>query len=101
MPQVPILIPLIVAGAFLGSVWSSKDLMAVWKKAILAASVSGILNAVYAWSLGALKIVALTNNNLVFLASCGVVSFLVVVAVYLSALGMMRYRRGRALEPEE
>jgi len=75
--------------------------MAVWKKAILAAAVSGILNAVYAWSLGALKMVALANNNVAFLASCGVVAFLVVVAVYLSALGMMRYRRGKTLEPEE
>jgi len=101
LPQVPILIPLIVAGAFLGSVWPGKDLAAVWKKAILAAAVSGILNAVYAWFLGALKIVALTNNNPVFLASCGVVAFLVVFAVYVSALGMMRYRRGRTLEQEE
>lgn len=101
MPQVPILIPLIVAGAFLGSVWSNKDLMAVWKKAILAAAVSGILNAGYAWSLGALKMITSTNNNLVFLTSCGVVAFLVVFAVYLSALGMMRYRRGKTLEPEE
>jgi len=67
----------------------------------LAATVSGILNAGYAWSLGALKIVALTNNNLAFLASCGVLAFLVVVAVYLSALGVMRYRRGKTLEPEE
>jgi len=113
LPQVPILIPLIVAGAFLGSVWSGKDLAAVWKKAVLAAIVSGIANAAYAWLLGFLKISTTellpnvtgattpTNNNLVFMASCGVTAFLIVATVYLSALGMMRYRRGKTLEPEE
>jgi len=104
LPQVPILIPLIVAGAFLGSVWSTKSLMAVWKKAILAGAVSGILNVGYVWVLGFLKIpgqIQQINNNLVSMASCGVVAFLVVIAVYLSALGMMRYRRGKTLEPEE
>jgi len=112
LPQVPILIPLIVAGAFLGSVWSGKDLAAVWKKAVLAAIVSGIVNAAYAWFLGPLKTltgllpnvsgqVSPTSNNLVFIASCGIVAFLIVVTVYLSALGMMRYRRGKTLEPEE
>jgi len=101
LPQVPILIPLIVAGAFLGSVWSTKDLPAVWKKAVLAATVSGLLNVAYAWLLGAVNIVAAANNNLAFMASCGLVAFLVVVTVYLSALGMMRYRRGKTLEPEE
>jgi len=113
LPQVPILIPLIIAGALLGSVWSSKDLVAVWKKTVLAATVSGILNAGYAWLLGFLKIsttglianvtgaIPSTNNNLVFMASCGVAAFLIVVIVYLSALGMMRYRRGKTLEPEE
>jgi len=101
---VPILIPLIVAGAFLGSVWSTKNLTAVWKKAALAAAVSGILNVGYVWVLGLLKIpgqIQQTNNSLVSMASCGVVAFLVVIAVYLSALGMMRYRRGKTLEPEE
>jgi len=113
LPQVPILIPLIVAGAFLGSVWSGKDLAAVWKKAVFAAIVSGILNAGYVWLLGLLKIsttelisnvtgaIPPTNNKIVFMASCGVGAFLIVVTVYLSALGMMRYRRGKTLEPEE
>jgi len=113
LPQVPILIPLIVAGVFLGNVWSTKDLTAVWKKAILMAAVSGILNAAYAWVLGYLNIsktgllpsvsgqTSVTSNNFVFMASCGIAAFLIVVTVYLSALGMMRYRRGKTLEPKE
>jgi len=113
LPQVPIIIPLIVAGAFMGSVWSGKDLSAVWKKAVLAAAASGILNVVYAWLLGLLKITNTelppsisgqaqsTSNNLVFMASCGLAAFLIVVTIYLSALGMMRYRRGKTLEPEQ
>jgi len=112
LPQVPILIPLIVAGAFLGSVWSGKDLSAVWKKAVLAAVVSGILNAGYVWSLASLKIstaevlpsvgqVSQTSNNLGFIASSSITAFLIVLTIYTSALGMMRYRRGKTLEPEQ
>jgi hypothetical protein len=101
LAQIPILVPLIVAGAFLGGVWQAKDLAAVWKKAVLAAALSGVLNAGYGWLLGAMKIISATGNSLAFLASCGFVAFVVVVAVYLPALGVARYRRGKSIEPEE
>lgn len=111
--SIPIIVPLVVAGAFLGSVWSSKDLTAHWKKALLAATVSGLLNSGYVWLIGLLKApVALggalgpgasapAQNDLVFISTCGIAAFLIVVTVYVSAIVMIRYRRGKEIEPEE
>lgn len=120
LSQVPILVPLVVAGAFLGSVWSVKSPGAVWKKAVLAATVSGLLNVGYVFVLGLI----MPGNNLpsgltqsripsvnlptdsafgglAFMAVSGLTGFLVVVTIYLSVIGILRYRRGKTLEPEE
>ena len=103
LPETPIVIPLLIAGAFLGGMWSNKELRAVWKKAIIASALSGVINTAYGWILGAMKSnggVTL-NNTLVSAGASGLTGFLIVLIVYLSALGMVRYRRGRTLEPEE
>jgi hypothetical protein len=104
LPEIPIIIPLVVAGSFLGSAWTSKDLLAIWKKAVLASTVSGLLNAGYALVLGILKLPignSSGNNSVSSIALCGLGGFVIVLAVYLSAMVMMRYRRGRTIESEE
>ena len=103
LSQVPIVIPLVIAGCFLGSAWSSKDLVASWKKALVAGVLSGFLNVGYLWVLGILGVSGAsssTNNSLASLATCGLAGFLIVLTVYLSAVGMIRYRRGKVLESE-
>lgn len=122
MPEVPIIIPLIVAGAFLGSVWKSKELMTVRKKAVLASAISGVLNAVYALLLGFLGIsgstsrasitgtiptasvsanMATANGSIVFAVTSGLTGFFVVLAVFFSAVGMIWYLKRKEIEPTE
>jgi len=103
LSQVPIIIPLVVAGALLGSAWPSENLLAAWKKAVLAAILSGVLNMGHIFVLGILRIPAgnLPANSNVSLATSGFTGFVVVLAVYLSAIVMVRYRRGKTLESEE
>ena len=103
MPEIPIFIPLIVAGFFLGSAWTNKDLWAAWKRAILASAISGLLNAGYVWVLTILKMPVgnSTNSGVSLLVISGLGAFLIVLAIYLSAVAMIRYRRGKAIESEE
>lgn len=104
LPEIPIIIPLVVAGSFLGSAWAGQDLLAVWKKAILASAVSGLLNAGYAGVLGFLKLPvgnSSGNNSVSSIALCGLTGFVIVIVVYLSAMVMLRYRRGKTIESEE
>jgi hypothetical protein len=103
LPQIPIVIPLVIVGCFLGSAWSSKDLVVVWKKALLAGALSGLLNLGCLWVLGILVVPGGSppaNNDLALLVSSGLAGFLIVLTVYLSAVGMIRYRRGKVLESE-
>jgi hypothetical protein len=122
LPEVPIIIPLVVAGAFLGSVWKNKELMMVRKKAVLASTISGVLNAVYALLLGFIGSSASTsrtsipatipassvsgtmasaNYGITFIAASGLTGFFVVLAVFFSAVGMIWYRRRKEIEPTE
>jgi len=104
MPQIPLIIPLIVAGAFLGTIWSRKDPGKAWKKAFLAASLAGLLNAAYTWLVAFLKISSANlagNAGLVFTATSGLLGLFVVLVVFLSAAGVVRYRGGKELESEE
>lgn len=121
LTQIPIIIPLIVAGAFLGSTWRNKSLMGSWKKAILAGTVSGLLNAGYFFALGllgrsgngltpsqqalptsvSLPSSSSTAGGLSSILACALTGFLVVMVVYVSAIAGVRYRRGETLESEE
>lgn len=115
LPQTPIIVPLIVAGLFLGSIWSNKNFREVWKKAILAATISGVLNIGYVLALSlvngqrdnlpptgtALPTNPTTAGGPTFIVACGLTGFLAVIIVYLSTAAMIRYRRGRTIEPEQ
>jgi hypothetical protein len=122
LTQIPIIIPLIVAGVFLGSAWPNKSLTGSWKKAILAGTLSGLLNTGYVFALGLLgrsgngltasqQQALPTNVNLPSSSStagglssilaCALTGFLVVMIVYVSAIARVRYRRGEMLESEE
>jgi len=104
LSQVPIIIPLVVAGISIGGMWQKKNLAGVWKRALLAAAVSGILNSGYALILGYLKIPgtnASSNTNSLSLVTSGLSGFLIVITIFLSAVGTVKYKRGKELEPEE
>jgi len=120
LPPIPIIVPLIVTGAFIGRVWPSLELKGMWRKTILTAAVSGLLNSAYSWVLGYLGLsgsslaqrvgttipsatntVATTTNTIISIISSGLFGFLVVIIVFLSAALMIRHRRGRELESEE
>ncbi len=102
MSQVPVIIPLVVSGAFLGSVWPNKELKAVRKKAVIAATVSGVLNAVHGLLLGLFRSAgsSQTNNHVGFVVASGLTGFLVVLTVYFSALGMIWYLRRKQVESD-
>lgn len=104
MSQVPLIVPLIVVGISIGGMWYKRDLVGVWKRVLLTATASGILNMGHALLLGYLKIPGTntsSNTNGVFLATSALSGFLIVVTVFLSAIGMVKYKRGKELEPEE
>ncbi len=119
MSQVPAIVPLVVSGAFLGRVWSEKELKTVRKKAILAAAISGVLNAVHGLLLQFLRSAqvslatseasssvrfgagaAQANNPVSFVVACGLTGFVAVLAVYFSALGIIWSVRRKQVESE-
>jgi hypothetical protein len=96
--------------------------MGSWKKAILAGTVSGLLNVGYFFALGLLgrsengltasqqqalpTSVSLPSSSsaaggLSSILACALTGFLVVMVVYVSAIAGVRYRRGETLESEE
>jgi len=104
MPQIPVIVPLIVSGVLLGSMWSHQNPAKAWRKALLAAILAGFLNAAYVWLLAFLRasnIDVSGNSGLVLMASSCLSGFVVVITVFLSVAGVVRYRRGRELEQEE
>jgi hypothetical protein len=104
LPQVPLIIPLVVAGVFMGGVWYRKNSDGLWKKALLASAASGVLNSGYALLLGYLKISGTntsSNTDSAFLITSGLSGFLIVIMVFLSAIVTIKYKRGKELEPEE
>ena len=104
MSQTPIIIPLIVAGIFLGSMWRNKTLAGVWRKMLLFAAIAGLLNSAYTFLLGFMRISGAsssTNDQLATIASSGLTGFLIVLTVFVSAAIVIRYRRGEELEPQQ
>ncbi len=115
------IIPLVVSGVFLGSVWKSQELKALWKKAILASALSGIFNAAYGLLLSFLNIsgnsaranipaniaaniptnIPSASNGVSFVVSCGLTGFLAVLVVFFSAVVMIWHRGRKRVESED
>jgi hypothetical protein len=103
LSQTPIIIPLIVAGMLLGSLWQNKTLTGVWKKTLLFAAIAGLLNSVNAFLVGYLRISGADSSNgqVANIVSSGLAGFLIVLAVFVSAAGVIRHRRGEELEQQQ
>ena len=102
LPQFPIIVPLIVTGVLLGSLWQNKTLIGVWKKVFLFAAVAGALNSVNAFLVSSLRTSGADSNNPVAsMIASGLVGFLVVFTVFVVVAGMVKYRRGEELEKQQ
>ena len=107
MPQIPILIPVIVAGVTVGSVIKSKTLKISKRRLLSASVVAGLLNAVYAYvvysyspqptSFRGVSSVAPTSW-IAFVAGSFLTGFLIVLAVLGIARTYGRVRKGEELE---
>lgn len=107
MPQIPILVPIIVAGVTVGSVFKSKSSRISRRKLLSASVVAGLLNAVYAYvvysyspqptSFRGVSSVAATSW-IAFVAGSFLTGFLIVLAVLGIAMVYGRARKGEELE---
>jgi hypothetical protein len=108
MPQIPIIIPVIVAGIAVGSVIKSQSPRISRKKLISASLVAGLLNAINAYvvnSLSPQQTFARANFTvpqtswIVFVVASFIGGFLIVLAVL--GIAMIYARRGKGAEQEE
>ena len=107
MPEIPIIIPVIVAGLAVGSVIKSKSPRISKKKFASASLVAGLLNAVYAYLMylymprqtfqGQTFSISETSE-LAFTAASFLTGFLIVFAILGIAIVYARIRRGGELE---
>jgi len=113
MPEIPIIIPVIVAGLAVGSVIKSKSPRISKKKFASASLVAGFLNAVYAYLVymftpsvtfptGATfptgSLTYTSTSELPFLVASFLTGFLIVFAILGIAVVYARIRRGGELE---
>ena len=110
MPQIPVLIPVIVAGLAVGSVIKSKTPRISKKKLLSASLVAGLLNGVYAYVVysfsprqasfrGASSAFSIPSTSWdVFVATSVLSGFLVVLAVLGIAMVYARTRKGEEIE---
>jgi hypothetical protein len=104
LPQTPIIIPVIVAGVLLGSVWQNKTLTGVCRKTVLFAAIAGLVNSGYAFLVGYLRTAGAdssANSQTAAIATSGLVGFLIVLVVFVSAAGVIKHRRGEELEQQQ
>ena len=112
MPQIPILIPVIVAGVTVGSVIKSKSSKVSKRKLLSASVIAGLLNAAYAYVVysyspqptpfrGVASVAA--TSWIAFVAGSFLTGFLIVLAVLGIAMVYGRVRKGEELEelPEQ
>ena len=108
MPQIPIIIPVIVAGIAVGSVIKSQSPRISRRKLMSASLVAGLLNAINAYvvdSLSPRQTFAAANSTvpqtswIVFVVASFIGGFLIVLAVL--GIAMIYARRGKGAEEEE
>jgi len=107
MPEIPIIIPVIVAGLAVGSVIKSKSPRISKKKFASASLVAGSLNAVYAYlvymftprvTFATVSLTSTSTSELPFLVASFLTGFLIVFAILGIAVVYARIRRGGELE---
>ena len=108
MPQIPIIIPVIVAGIAVGSVIKSESPRISKRKLMLASLVAGLLNAINAYVVDSLtprqtfagaSFSVPQTSWIVFVAASFIGGFLIVLAVL--GIAMIYARRGKGAEQEE
>jgi hypothetical protein len=107
MPQIPIIIPVIVAGIAVGSVIKSESPRISKRKLMLASLVAGLLNAINAYAVDSLtprqtfagaNFTVPQTSWIVFVVASFIGGFLIVLAVL--GIAMIYARRGKATEEE-
>jgi glucose uptake protein GlcU len=107
MPQIPIIIPVIIAGITVGSVIKSQSPRISRRKLMSASLVAGLLNAINAYAVDYLtprQTFAATNFTVpqtswvVFVVASFIGGFLIVLAVL--GIAMIYARRGKGAEEE-
>jgi len=108
MPEIPIIIPVIIAGLTVGSVIKSKSPRISKKKLASASLVAGFLNAVHAYllylfagGLSSQNLYILRTSELVFVMASLLAGFLIVFAILGIAVAYARIRKGEELEALE
>lgn len=105
MPQIPIIIPLVVAGVAVGSVIKSKSPTISKRKLLSASLVAGFLNAIYAYAVYSFSpeqtftfsrgtFPAAPTSWIPFVVASLLAGFLIVLAVLGIAMAYARIRRG-------
>lgn len=107
MPQIPILIPVVVAGIAVGSVIKSKRLKISKRKLLLASLAAGLLNAIYAYVVYSFSPQPTSFRGtssvpptswIAFVVGSLLTGFLIVLAVLGIAMAYGRVRKGEELE---
>ena len=105
MPEIPIIIPVIVAGLAVGSVIKSKSPRISKKKLASASLAAGFLNAVHAYllylfagRLSSQNLYILPASEFAFVIASLLAGFLIVFAILGIAIIYARIRRGGELE---
>jgi len=108
MPEIPIIIPVVVAGLAVGSVIKSKSPRISKKKLASASLVAGLLNAVHAYllylfarGLSVQNLFILPSSELAFVMASLLAGFLIVFAILGIAVAYARIRKGEELEVTE
>ena len=108
MPQIPIIIPVIVAGIAVGSVIKSQSPRISRRKLMSASLVAGLLNAINAYAVdyltprqtfAAANFTVPQTSWIVFVVASFIGGFLIVLAVL--GIAMIYARRGKGAEQEE
>ena len=107
MPQIPIIIPVIVAGITVGSVIKSQSQRISRRKLMSASLVAGLLNAINAYAVdyltprptfAAANFTVIQTSWIVFVVASFIGGFLIVLAVL--GIAMIYARRGKGAEEE-
>jgi len=108
MPQIPIIIPVIVAGITVGSIIKSQSPRISKRKLMSASLVAGLLNAINAYvvdsmsprqTFTAANFTVSQTSWIVFVVASFIGGFLIVLAVL--GIAMIYARRGKGAEQEE
>lgn len=107
MPQLPIILPMIITGIYVGSLIKSKTGKIPKKKLAYASLASGVLNALYAYAsylmtprptYARAATTAQQSPELVFVFSSFIAGVLVLLAVVGIAMIYIRFRGGQTIE---